>query len=452
LNDDLTAFVDALKFTGFFDSQAPVVLSRAPGRLDVMGGIADYSGSLVLQRTTAEATFAAVQRTDQALLNIVSLSPDSNGVPRVFALPLEALLKDGSPIRYSEARRIFSNETDSWAAYVVGVFIALMRERGVVFTDGAKILISSRVPEGKGVASSAALEVATMQAVTSAFGILMSAKDMAILCQIAENMVAGAPCGVMDQMTSACGESDSLLALLCQPAELQAPVLIPPEIAIWGMDSGERHAVSGSDYTSVRTAAFMGHRILDLSDDDASGGYLANVTPVQFAREIISLLPDQMTGAAFLARYSGTSDSVTAIHPSRTYCIRQATAHPVFENDRVHEFRRLLMSSPGEAQRVRLGELMLQSHDSYSACGLGAHGTDLIVKLVREAGSDGGLYGARITGGGSGGTVAILGSSDAGSSIAEIAAKYHSLTGYSPHVFSGSSPGAAQFGTRMVTI
>jgi L-arabinokinase len=417
-----------------------------------MGGIADYSGSLVLQRTTAEATFAAVQRTDQALLNIVSLSLDSNGVPRVFALPLEALLKDGWPIRYTEARRFFSNETDSWAAYVVGVFVALMRERGVVFTEGAKILISSRVPEGKGVASSAALEVATMQSVASAFGILISAKDMAILCQIAENMVAGAPCGVMDQMTSACGESDSLLALLCQPAELQAPVLIPGEIAFWGVDSGERHAVRGSDYTSVRTAAFMGHRILDLSDDDSSGGYLANVTPVKFAREVVSLLPDQMTGAEFLTRYSGTSDSVTTIDPSRTYSIRQATAHPVFENDRVHEFRRLLMSSPGEAQRVRLGELMLQSHESYSACGLGAHGTDLIVKLVREAGANGGLYGARITGGGSGGTVAILGRADAGNRIAEIVAKYRSLTGYSPHVFSGSSPGAAQFGTRTVTI
>jgi L-arabinokinase len=452
LNDDLTAFVDALKFTGFFDTRAPVVLSRAPGRLDVMGGIADYSGSLVLQRTTAEATFVAVQRTDQALLNIVSLSPDSNGIPRVFALPLEALLKDGSPIGYTEARRIFSSATDRWAAYVVGVFIALMRERGVAFTDGARILISSRVPEGKGVASSAALEVATMQAVSSAFGILISAKDMAILCQIAENLVAGAPCGVMDQMTSACGESDSLLALLCQPAELQAPVLIPAEIAFWGLDSGERHTVSGSDYTSVRAAAFMGQRILDLSDEDSSGGYLANVTPVEYAREVISLLPDQMTGAEFLARYSGTSDSVTTIYPTRTYSIRQATAHPVFENYRVHEFRRLLMSSPGEEQRIRLGELMLQSHESYSACGLGAHGTDLIVKLVREAGSDGGLYGARISGGGSGGTVVVLGRADAGNCIAGIAEKYRRVTGYSPSVFSGSSPGAAQFGTRTVTI
>ena len=452
MTDDLTAFVDALKFTGFFDFRAPVVVSRAPGRLDVMGGIADYSGSLVLQRTTAEATFAAVQRTDQPLLNIVSLSPDSNGIPRVLALPLDALVKNGSPIGYTEARRFFSKETDFWAAYVVGVFVALMRERGVAFTDGAKILISSRVPEGKGVASSAALEVATMQAVSSAFGVLMSAKDIAILCQIAENRVAGAPCGIMDQMTSACGESDSLLALVCQPAELQAPVVIPDGITFWGLDSGERHAVRGSDYSSVRAAAFMGKQILDMSDGDSSCGYLANLTPAQFAREVISLLPEQMTGAAFLTRYSGTSDSVTTIHPSRTYSIRQATAHPIFENDRVHEFRRLLMSSPDEDQRIRLGELMFQSHESYSACGLGAQGTDLIVKLVREAGANGGLYGARITGGGSGGTVAILGRADAGNCVSGIAAKYRSITGYSPHLFSGSSPGAAQFGTKTVTV
>jgi L-arabinokinase len=452
LNDDVTAFVDALKVTGFFDLRTPVVLARAPGRLDVMGGIADYSGSLVLQRTTAEATFAAVQRTEQRLLNIVSLSPDASGIPRVFALPLESLAKNGWPIGYVDARRFFTNETDFWAAYVVGLFLVLMRERGLVFTEGAKILISSRVPEGKGVASSAALEVAAMQAVSSAFGVLMSAKDMAILCQTAENRVAGAPCGLMDQMTSACGENASLLALLCQPAELQAPVVIPKGIEFWGLDSGECHAVSGSDYSTVRTAAFMGQRILDLSDDDSSGGYLANVTPVQFAKELFSLLPDQMTGAAFLARYSGTNDTVTTIHPSRSYSVRQATAHPVFENDRVHEFRRLLMSSLGEEERIRLGELMFQSHESYSACGLGAQGTDLIVKLVREAGSNEGLYGARITGGGSGGTVAILGRADAGKCVAGIAEKYRNITGYSPHVFSGSSPGAAQFGTRTVTV
>jgi L-arabinokinase len=71
---------------------------------------------------------------------------------------------------------------------------------------------------------------------------------MALLCQKAENLVAGAPCGVMDQMTCMCGEKGALLALLCQPAELQPPVGIPEELALWGIDSGERHAVGGSDY------------------------------------------------------------------------------------------------------------------------------------------------------------------------------------------------------------
>src|SRR5262249_26410959 len=137
-----------------------------------------------------------------------------------------------------------------------------MRERHVDFNHGAKIVISSRVPEGKGVASSAALEVAVMQAAAAALRIPVTPGELALLCQKAENLVAGAPCGIMDQMTSACGTGDALLALLCQPAELVPFVRIPQEIAFWGLDSGERHAVSGSDYTSVRTGAFMGLRII----------------------------------------------------------------------------------------------------------------------------------------------------------------------------------------------
>ena len=91
---------------------------------------------------------------------------------------------------------------------------------------------------------------------------------------------------------------------------------------------------------------------------------------------------------------------------------------------------------------------MYQSHASYTACGLGSRGTDTIVKLVRDAGPASGLFGARITGGGSGGTVAILGRADAGSAVAEIAGAYERLTGYRPYIFSGSSPGAAAFGFR----
>jgi L-arabinokinase len=104
----------------------------------------------------------------------------------------------------------------------------------------------------------------------------------------------------------------------------------------------------------------------------------------------------------------------------------------------------------GEASRESrlklLGELMYQSHASYSACGLGSAGTDLLVKLVREVGPARGLYGARATGGGSGGTVAVLGRKDAWDSIRRVADRYAEETGYEPYIFSGSSPGSAAFG------
>src|SRR5437867_2985310 len=253
-SQDLPAFVEKVRGEAFLDRGAPLIISRAPGRLDVMGGIADYSGSLVLQRPIAEATFAAIQVTGQQVVDVLSLDR------RAYSLNLSSIAPDGEPIPYEHARTLFKRRReDHWAAYVIGVFHVLMRERGVSFSQGAKILISSGVPEGKGVASSAALEVATMQAVISAFDVELAPHEMALLCQKVENLVAGAPCGVMDQMTSVCGEADRLLALLCQPAELQPPVHVPEGIGLWGLDSGERHAVGGTDYGSVRTGAFMGY-------------------------------------------------------------------------------------------------------------------------------------------------------------------------------------------------
>jgi galactokinase len=143
---------------------------------------------------------------------------------------------------------------------------------------------------------------------------------------------------------------------------------------------------------------------------------------------------------------------VTTVDPNRIYKVRRATAHPVFENYRVHEFRRLLMASHNEGALSELGRLMYESHGSYSDCGLGSPGTDQIVRLVQDAGPDKGLFGARITGGGSGGTVAVLGRSDAGKVITEIAEQYRNRTGYSPYVFSGSSPGAFRSGSRTMQI
>jgi L-arabinokinase len=343
------------------------------------------------------------------------------------------------------------NPQHHWAAYVAGVFLVLMRERGVTLSSGCRIVISSSVPEGKGVSSSAALETAVMQAAVSALQIRIEPEAMAILCQKAENLVAGAPCGVMDQMTCLCGERGALLALLCQPAELQPAVGIPEELSLWGIDSGERHAVTGSDYVSVRTGAFMGYRIL-AGLERRWNGYLANISPEEFEREYVGRLPEQMLGSEFLHQYSWWPDSVTTVDPARVYRVRQPAAHPVYEHRRVTLFRSLLTERGGEQQWKELGQLMYESHAGYSACGLGSEGTDAIVRLVQSEGPANGLYGARITGGGSGGTVAVLGRSDARQAIGRVAAKYAGITGYRPYIFEGSSAGAAQFRSRTAVI
>jgi L-arabinokinase len=283
-----------------------------------MGGIADYSGSLVLQRPIAEATCAAVQRIDRAALEIVSV-----GRPPC-TIPFARLAPDGEPIEYGVARTLFASSTGApgddsralphWVSYVAGVVLVLARERGLTLRSGARIVITSTVPEGKGVSSSAAIETAVMQAMADAYGLVLEARDLALLSQKAENLVAGAPCGVMDQMTCVFGEPDALLALLCQPAELQPPVPLPDDIALWGLDSGERHAVGGSDYGAVRTGAFMGLRILS-ERIDVPGGYLANLASEDLERGLLRELPEEISGDEFLARYGDAADTVTRVEP-----------------------------------------------------------------------------------------------------------------------------------------
>jgi L-arabinokinase len=228
------------------------------------------------------------------------------------------------------------------------------------------------------------------------------------------------------------------------------------------LDSGIRHAVSGADYGSVRAGAFMGYRIIaELAglkahetttdglvtvDDPTWNGYLANISPSEFEQSFGKQLPESIVGAEFLSRYRGTTDPVTQIDPSRSYPARAATSHAVFEHHRVRLFSELIAGAADERRLEVLGKLMYQSHESYSACGLGSGGTDRLVDLVREAGPRRGLYGAKITGGGSGGTVAVLGTREAGKSVDDVAAEYQRETAFKPLVFSGSSPGSAVFG------
>ena len=460
---DVFGFIKTLESSTFFEPQPEIVIARAPGRLDVMGGIADYSGSLVLELPIAEATFVAVQKDDARRLNMVSLFDEGARVIS-FEMSLADLERDGEPIDYDEAQSFFKRES-KWAAYVAGVFLMLMHERKVHFDKGARLLISSRVPDGKGVSSSAALEVATMSAVAAAFDLEIPPRDIALLCQRVENLIVGAPCGVMDQMTVACGEANQFLAMICQPAELRGTIELPEDLAVWGLDSGTRHSIGAGDYGSVRAGTFMGYRIIAelaglsveqrgdrvVVDDSRWDGYLANLFPWQFEETFAPKLPETLLGEEFLVRYGGTTDAVTKIDPQRTYAVRAPTAHAVYENFRVTQFARLLHSQNlGREEKVALGKLMYESHASYSACGLGSPGTDLLVELVKGAGPDRGLFGAKITGGGSGGTVAVLGNREAKTAVLDVAENYAQLTGHRPYIFEGSSPGSAAFGHLVV--
>jgi L-arabinokinase len=496
---------------GLFLREETLLISRAPGRLDVMGGIADYSGSTVLQMPIAEAAHVALQlqsprkqrlwrhmhhRHSQAgdtipgapishagkgnesddkslhppvppALRIVSLNADATNRGPAFDMDLQELIvttENGEeiPISYSTAREYFKKDPAlTWAAYIAGAIVVLMHEKGMKLSgEGIAMLVSSEVPEGKGVSSSAAVEVAAMNALASAHNIHLTGRELALLCQKVENLIVGAPCGVMDQMASSLGEAGWLLALRCQPAEVEKPVHIPSHLKFWGIDSGIRHSVGGSDYGAVRVGAFMGLKILKNALERTSTPsieYLARIPPSAFKYRLERKLPETLTGKEFLNTYGDHIDTVTKINEDQTYAVRIPTGHPLYENFRVLSFRQAL-AAEGTSIRQQmevLGELMLQSHISYTACGLGSEGTDRLVALVMEEklaaeaeGREPSVFGGKITGGGCGGTVCVLSTADeAGEqSVKRITARYEAETGHAPYIFEGASQGAAQFG------
>jgi galactokinase len=126
------------------------------------------------------------------------------------------------------------------------------------------------------------------------------------------------------------------------------------------------------------------------------------------------------------------------------YAIRNPTAHPVYENFRAQSFARLLQEEMTPQTLRPLGECMYGSHETYSACSLGCKETDSLVQLACEA-APRGVHGAKITGGGSGGTVVMIGDF-CGETVSQIAADDARTYGRVPHVFSGSSPGAEEVG------
>lgn len=399
--------------------------ASAPGRLDVMGGIADYSGSLVLQMPIQAHTHVQIVLRDDCQCTFKSTT--DSGDTLTAETDYKKLLNN-QQVDYSYAQKVLKEKpTDHWIAYVIGCALVLQKEKGIAFT-GADFNIESNVPLGKGVSSSASIEVATMKTLAEAFHVNLSGTELPRLAQRVENMVVGAPCGLMDQLASYFGEPERLLPIVCQPDKIEATIAIPPGIKFIGIDSGVRHSVSGASYTDVRCAAFLGYSIIaqtlgvpvatlqkakEINNFNALPyqGFLCNIPVEKFEKNFLAALPQQISGEGFIKKYKLSTDSVTEINPEKSYAVRQCALHPVYEQSRVLNFKQHLLtlhesSSQEKVTRLqKLGELMYQSHQSYSLCGLGSDGTDEIVNLAR---GKQGIYGAKITGGGKGGTVCLL--------------------------------------------
>ena len=261
-----------------------------------------------------------------------------------------------------------------------------------------------------GVSSSAALEVAALRALEEMSGRRFQGTALARLAQRAENDLVGAPCGLMDQLAAAHGVRGALLPILCRPDVLDEPAPLPAGAAAVGWPSGVRHAVSASPYAAARAAAFMGKKILEAALTRPLA-HVTELTPSEVAEVDEAVLPPTLLGRDFLARHGGVDDPLSRIDPARLYPVRAAVLFPIEENHRCAQAIGLLRGVRPDDRRQTLqavGELMYHSHAGYSAMGLGCPETDAMVRAVRERGPDHGFYGARVSGGGSGGTVVVL--------------------------------------------
>jgi galactokinase len=182
-------------------------------------------------------------------------------------------------------------------------------------------------------------------------------------------------------------------------------------------------------------------------------GYLSNISPSVFRSCYESELPLQTSGEEILSLSTPHVDPFTSIRPGVNYRVRACTRYAIEENQRIElfvELARAAQADMGENAFRLMGDLMFQSHWSYTECGLGCEATDLLVNLVREECVSGKLYGAKVTGGGGGGTVAVLGAEDGDASFRCVVEKYAKARSLQPYVFEGSSIGADRFGVRVL--
>lgn len=436
----------------------------APGRLDVMGGLADYAGSLVLNMTTADHVCVAVQRRADHDLSIVCTrsSGRDDSKPAVIAMS-QLCGPEGAAIDVQRGRELVDGSAADAPLCVLGALVETLRAKLVPrFDGGLSIVVGSTLNEPAEAGRDAALAAATLVAVGGAYDVTLDPLDVAAVCQRVENDWLCAPVGIADAVSALLGEPYALMELRCEPCTLAGSIRLPDDLVLLGIDSGLTRPDAKVRYERVRTAAFMGRALIDRIIQHQDGhdphwdGVLARIPVTDYVEWFRDRIPTKLKGNEYLERFGETGDPLTRVDPDFVYKIRSRTEHHIYENDRACRFAECLLRAIRTAtvseRQVDLcaalaeaGELMYASHWSYGQrCGLGSVETDLLVNLIRKHGADADIYGAKITARGCGGVVAVLlrAGDKATAAVNAVVEAYKSQTGRTATLVRGSSPGA----------
>lgn len=420
-----------------------------------MGGNVDYTGGIVLQGLIREATWVAVQLRPDDTIRI--LNPGA----AAFGGRAACELRSSEISEVSSIRRFCNQSSDlQWLGYVLGALYDLKSRCHQGSGRGVNLLIASDIPPNRGVSSSAALEIASLKAVSLARDIPLRGVELAMAGQWVENVVVGAACGVMDQAAIVLGRRNRLLPILCQPCQPLDPICVPPDLCVIGIDSFASRSTLSVTYDAARAAAFIGYKLICHQEevevlfdqqpaisrwtDSRWNGYLSNLTRSDFCANFERLLPESMTGKDALAEIGEHVDPFTPIDLSQEYPVRAAVRYAVEENQRVQTARTLLEESAGgmsDASLDALAEVLSESHAAYAECGLGSEACDGLVMRLRTAG----LTGAKMTGGGGGGVVAVICRPDQLPVVRQVAQNYAMRRGERARLFEGSSDGVDAF-------
>lgn len=447
--------------------RSPACVACAPGRLDLLGGSAEYTGSLIVNMPTAEHVCVAVQpRTDNEL-HILSSSLDRTAGDHSVVLEMSKLFaKGGEPIEPCDLARVYAppNEhADHTIRCIVGTLAEMIRDRVVSRFDGGLTVVFESTLDGLVDAGrNASLSAAVLVAVAGANDISLEQQSAVALCTRVENEWLANPVGIGDAVCALLGETGALTQVRDRPFSLGRPVRLMDDLALVGVDSGVVHSDAAVKAARVRTAAFMGMAIIDRivrferTAPADSDGSLARVSVADYVERFRDRLPMRLKGREYLERFGETEDPLTRVEPDFVYKIRSRTEHHIYEHMRACRFVECVSRAMRNAGAVGLqeaGELMCASHWSYGQrCGLGSVETDLLANLIRQHGASTEIYGAKITGRGCGGVVAVLmkATDQTWNALDKATRAYESQSGRSVTLIRDSSPGALVRGARKI--